>query len=82
MKLPYSGCDVLSSALTMDKIRTKLLWQGAGLLTPPSQRIDAGLRLGGGHWRTGRGVRETGFRGFLAGHEQGDYGAAVGGRSV
>lgn len=37
MKLPYSGCGVLSSALTMDKIRTKLLWQGAGLLTPPSR---------------------------------------------
>ena len=35
MKLPYSGCGVLSSALTMDKIRTKLLWQGAGLITPP-----------------------------------------------
>lgn len=36
MKLPYSGCGVLSSALTMDKIRTKLIWQGAGLITPPS----------------------------------------------
>ena len=36
MKLPYSGCGVLASALTMDKIRTKLLWQGAGLVTPPS----------------------------------------------
>ena len=36
MKLPYSGCGVLSSALAMDKIRTKLIWQGAGLITPPS----------------------------------------------
>ena len=36
IKLPYSGCGVLSSALAMDKIRTKLIWQGAGLITPPS----------------------------------------------
>ena len=36
MKLPYSGCGVLSSALAMDKIRTKRIWQGAGLITPPS----------------------------------------------
>ena len=35
MGLPYSGCGVLASALTMDKIRTKLLWQGATLKTPP-----------------------------------------------
>ena len=34
MKLPYSGSGVLSSALAMDKIRTKLLWQGRGLPTP------------------------------------------------
>ena len=34
MNLPYSGSGVLGSALTMDKIRTKLLWQGTGLPTP------------------------------------------------
>ena len=28
MKLPYSGCDLMASALTMDKVRTKWLWQG------------------------------------------------------
>ncbi len=33
--LPYSGSGVLGSSLTMDKIRTKWLWQGAGLPTPP-----------------------------------------------
>lgn len=42
MKLPYSGCGVLASALTMDKVRTKLLWQGAGLTTPPSRVLSAG----------------------------------------
>ena len=70
-------CGVLSSALTMDKIRTKLL-AGSRLADAALARIDAGLRLGGGHWRTGRSVRETGFGGFLAGHEQGDHGEAVG----
>ena len=35
MGLAYSGCGVLASALTMDKVRTKLLWQGAMLKTPP-----------------------------------------------
>ena len=34
--LPYSGSGVLGSALGMDKHRTKLLWQGAGLPTPQS----------------------------------------------
>ena len=33
--LPYTGCGVLASALGMDKYRCKLLWQGAGLATPP-----------------------------------------------
>ena len=35
MNVPYSGCGVMASALTMDKIRTKLLWHGAHLKTPP-----------------------------------------------
>lgn len=34
MKLPYTGSGVMASALTMDKLRTKLCWQGAGLKTP------------------------------------------------
>ncbi len=32
--LPYTGSGVLASALSMDKLRTKLCWQGAGLNTP------------------------------------------------
>lgn len=31
MQLPYTGSGVMASAITMDKLRTKLLWQGAGL---------------------------------------------------
>jgi len=29
--LPYTGCGVLASALTMDKMRTKMLWKAFGL---------------------------------------------------
>ena len=34
MKIPYTGSGVMASALTMDKLRTKLCWQGYGLITP------------------------------------------------
>ena len=34
MKIPYTGSGVMASALTMDKLRTKLCWQGYGLPTP------------------------------------------------
>ena len=34
MALPYTGSGVMASALTMDKLRTKLCWRGAGLATP------------------------------------------------
>ncbi|MDO4626019.1 MAG: D-alanine--D-alanine ligase [Pasteurellaceae bacterium] len=29
--LPYTGCGVMTSALTMDKMRTKMLWKAFGL---------------------------------------------------
>lgn len=32
--IPYTGSGVLASALSMDKLRTKLCWQGYGLVTP------------------------------------------------
>ena len=34
MNIPYTGSGVMASALTMDKLRTKLCWQGYGLVTP------------------------------------------------
>lgn len=34
MKIPYTGSGVMASALTMDKLRTKLCWQGSNLSTP------------------------------------------------
>ncbi|KDX01869.1 D-alanine--D-alanine ligase B [Escherichia coli 2-210-07_S3_C2] len=35
MGLPYTGSGVMASALSMDKLRSKLLWQGAGLPVAP-----------------------------------------------
>lgn len=32
--IPYTGSGVMASAIGMDKIRTKLIWRGAGLPTP------------------------------------------------
>jgi D-alanine-D-alanine ligase len=34
MGIPYTGSGVMASALSMDKLRTKLCWQGYGLVTP------------------------------------------------
>lgn len=39
MKIPYTGSGVLASALAMDKIRTKLLWQAVGIPTPRSRLV-------------------------------------------
>ena len=40
--VPYTGPGVLGSALTMDKIRTKQVWEAAGLPTARFERIPAG----------------------------------------
>lgn len=34
--IPFTGSDVLASALAMDKYKTKLIWQSMGLPTPES----------------------------------------------
>ncbi|MBZ2189664.1 D-alanine--D-alanine ligase [Alcanivorax sp. JB21] len=34
LEVPYTGSGVMASAIGMDKVRTKLLWAGAGLPTP------------------------------------------------
>lgn len=34
LQLPYTGSGVMASALGMDKLRTKLIWQSLGLTTP------------------------------------------------
>ncbi|MDR2876363.1 MAG: D-alanine--D-alanine ligase [Methylobacillus sp.] len=39
--IPYTGSDVMASALAMDKWRTKLLWQALGIPTPEFELLTA-----------------------------------------
>ena len=39
--IPYTGSGVLGSALAMDKHRTKRVWQGCGIPTPPFALINS-----------------------------------------
>ena len=41
MRLPYSGSGVLASALAMNKVKSKLLWQRLGLKTADFVLLDA-----------------------------------------
>jgi D-alanine-D-alanine ligase len=41
MDIPYTGPGVMASALAMDKFRTKLLWQAAGLPVPEYALLTA-----------------------------------------
>ncbi|KAF1708841.1 D-alanine--D-alanine ligase [Pseudoxanthomonas kalamensis DSM 18571] len=56
--VPYTGPDVLGSALTMDKIRTKQVWVAAGLPTAAFVRIPPGGDLA-------MAVRELGLPVFV-----------------
>lgn len=40
MGIPYTGSGVMASALSMDKWRTKMVWQAAGLPTPRYVLLD------------------------------------------
>lgn len=42
MGIPYTGSGVMASAMGMDKWRTKLVWQAAGIATPAFELVDAG----------------------------------------
>jgi len=41
LRIPYTGSGVMASALAMDKWRTKLVWQAAGIPTPRWRVVDA-----------------------------------------
>ena len=48
LDIPYTGSGVMASAITMDKLRSKYLWQGCGLPVAPfvaltRTQMDAGL---------------------------------------
>ncbi|NLW04502.1 MAG: D-alanine--D-alanine ligase [Pseudomonadaceae bacterium] len=41
MRIPYTGSDVMASALGMDKFKCKQVWQGLGLPTPASSLLSS-----------------------------------------
>jgi D-alanine-D-alanine ligase len=45
LSLPYTGSGVLGSALSMDKLRAKLVWLSAGLPTPPFALLRPNAKL-------------------------------------
>src|SRR5687768_15188721 len=42
LKIPYTGSGVMASALSMDKWRTKLVWDASGIPTPRFAMVKAG----------------------------------------
>lgn len=42
MGIPFTGADLYASALTMDKVRSKWVWERNGILTPPFVAFGAG----------------------------------------
>lgn len=45
MNIPYTGSGVLGSALSMDKLRTKRIWQAIGLPTPEYAHLETVQQL-------------------------------------
>jgi len=41
LQIPYTGCGIMASAISMDKLMTKRLWSGAGLPTPKFEILNA-----------------------------------------
>lgn len=42
--VPYTGCGVMASALTMDKMRTKMLWKAFGLPVAEMEIVTKAIR--------------------------------------
>tara|TARA_B100001057_G_scaffold448042_1_gene488026 strand:- start:4887 stop:5828 length:942 start_codon:yes stop_codon:yes gene_type:complete len=42
LQIPYTGSGVLASALAMDKVKSKQIWQQMGLATAPSIKLNDG----------------------------------------
>lgn len=53
MQLPYTGSGVLASALGMDKWRSKMVWQAAGLPVPDFELLTAQSDFAGVEQRLG-----------------------------
>ena len=59
MKVPVTGADMKSSALTMDKVRSKWIWERLGISTPPFELFRSGEN------DFGRAVGRFGFPMFV-----------------
>ena len=72
MHIPYTGSGVMASALGMDKFRTKLLWQAAGLPIPEYALLDAQSPISPTSRRNwAADLRQAGARRFVDRHQQG-----------
>ncbi len=58
LRIPYTGSDVLGSALTMDKHRCKLVWRALGIPTPDFALVCSEAELD-------EAIREVGFPAFV-----------------
>lgn len=45
LQLPYTGCGLMASAISMDKLMTKNIWLGLGLRTPKYCVLDEALDI-------------------------------------
>lgn len=61
LELPYTGSGVMASAIGMDKLRTKLLWQGAGLPVAPWVSLTRTLFSAGLDAATQRAIDDLGL---------------------
>ena len=82
LRVPYTGSGVLGSALTMDKIRTKQVWQALDLPTPSYAHHRRGDDIGAAIARVGLPVvvkpsHEGSSVGITRVHAPGDLAAAI-----
>jgi len=82
LRVPYTGSGVLGSALTMDKIRTKQVWQALDLPTPRYAHHRRGDDIGAAIAQVGMPVvvkpsHEGSSVGITRVHAPGDLSAAI-----
>lgn len=61
LQIPYTGSGIMASAITMDKWRTKLLWQGRGLPVAPYVTLTREMDAQALHEAQQRAVAELGL---------------------
>jgi len=56
MKIPYTGSGVMASAIGMNKLQSKRVWQGSGIPTPRFVAVRDEMDLGAGYEALGGGI--------------------------